>query len=151
MRAINQMKRPALLAVMAVLMCGARAASAQDEPRFTPAQLRADLSFVKQAIATTHPDPDFSVDPVRLAQAYEQIDAQLREPLTRDQAWRLLATLNPVFASCPRIWIKPAAARHAMTRSAPRPRCRTCGASCTTCGCSAPLTTCKRPPSTAPK
>ncbi len=66
--------------------------------RYTTDQVRADLRFIEQAIAATHPDPGFSTDPAKLQAAYRDIAAQLRAPLTRDQVWRLLATLNPVFA-----------------------------------------------------
>jgi hypothetical protein len=91
--------RPALLALIATAaLLAAHCARAQTAPVFTPEQLRADLRFVQDAIASTHPDPGFSVDAERLRQTYQRIDAQLDQPMTRDQAWRLMSTLNPVFA-----------------------------------------------------
>lgn len=68
------------------------------EPRYSGEQLQQDFQFLQQAIARTHPDPGHSSDAAQLAQAYKDVKAKLRQPLTRDEAWRLLATLNPVFA-----------------------------------------------------
>jgi hypothetical protein len=71
---------------------------APDPTLYAPEQLRADLRFIQDSIAATHPDPGFSADLEKLKLAYRRIDAQLDRPMTRDQAWRLLATLNPVYA-----------------------------------------------------
>jgi hypothetical protein len=90
--------RPALLALIAIALCGGARAQPQAAPVFTPEQLRADLRFVQDAVASTHPDPGFSADTEQLRQTYQRIDAQLNKPMTRDEAWRLMATLNPVYA-----------------------------------------------------
>ena len=71
---------------------------AQDERLLTPDQLRTDLRFIQDSIAATHPEPGFSADEAQLRQAYQQLATQLQQPMTRDAAWRLLATLNPVYA-----------------------------------------------------
>jgi hypothetical protein len=81
-----------------MLLCSAWMPLGVAAAALTPAQLRADLRFIQDSIAATHPDPGFSADLVQLRQAFQQVDAQLTGPLTQDQAWRLLATLNPVFA-----------------------------------------------------
>jgi len=102
---------PALRALIAAAaLLAAHCAQAQTAPVFTPEQLRADLRFVQDRIADTHPDPGFSADTEQLRQAYQRIDAQLDKPMTRDQAWRLLASLNPVFADAHMALTQPDAA-----------------------------------------
>ena len=64
----------------------------------TPGQLRADLRFIQNSIAATPPDPGFSTDPAALRQANAYIAGQIQAPMSPDQAWRLLATLNPLYA-----------------------------------------------------
>ena len=99
---------PALLALIAATaLLAAHCAQAQTAPVFTPEQLRADLRFVQDTIASTHPDPGFSADAEQLRQTYRRIDAQLDQPMTRDQAWRLMATLNPVFADAHMVVTQP--------------------------------------------
>ncbi|HWW69289.1 MAG TPA: S41 family peptidase, partial [Duganella sp.] len=90
--------RRAMLALIAIALFGAHGAQAQTAPVFTPEQLRADLRFMQDAVASTHPDPGFSADTEQLRQTYQRIDAQLNKPMTRDEAWRVMATLNPVYA-----------------------------------------------------
>lgn len=90
---------PFLFAILlASLAAPAVATSAPPQQWLTPAQLRQDLAFLKTAIADTHPDPGFSADPGKLAAAYAGVHKQFGKPMTRDQAWRVLARLNPVFA-----------------------------------------------------
>ena len=98
MTPISRHLRPALLVVIATALLAAPCSRAQTAPLFTPEQLRADLRFVQDAVAATHPAPGFSADVEQLRQTYRRIDAQLDTPMTRDQAWRLMATLNPVYA-----------------------------------------------------
>ena len=98
------------LALIAIALCCACRAQAQTAPVFTPEQLRADLRFVQDAVAATHPDPGFSADTEQLRQTYRRIDAQLNKPMTRDQAWRLMATLNPVYADAHMALTQPDAA-----------------------------------------
>jgi len=74
------------------------AQAAPPEPLLAPAALQQDLRFLRAAIDTTHPAPDLFVSPETLRKACDQVTAQLQQPLTRDQAWRALASLNPVFA-----------------------------------------------------
>jgi len=100
--------RPALLALIAATaLLAAPCAGAQTLAVFTPEQLRADLRFVQESIANTHPDTGFSADAEQLRQAYRRIDAQLDKPMTRDQAWRVMATLNPVFADAHLVLTQP--------------------------------------------
>lgn len=62
-------------------------------------RLLQDLASLQKAIASTHPDPSFSVQPAHLQQAYQAIEADLRQgPLTRNEAWLKFSRLNPVFA-----------------------------------------------------
>lgn len=64
----------------------------------TVPQLQEDLRFVQQALSDIHPDPSFSVTSAVLERAWKDVAAQLDRPMTRDQAWRVFATLNPHFA-----------------------------------------------------
>lgn len=92
------MRRLKRLSACLILLCCAPLVLAQPGPLLTPEQLRADLRFIQETIAATHPEPGFSADPAALRLAYRQIEARMQAPMTPDQAWRLLATLNPLFA-----------------------------------------------------
>jgi len=65
---------------------------------YSPTQLRQDLRYLHETIASIHPDTRFSADPAALAATFKTVEARLTQPLTRDQAWRVFASLNPVFA-----------------------------------------------------
>ncbi|MBJ7311879.1 S41 family peptidase [Rugamonas sp. CCM 8940] len=95
------------LSLCLLLLCGACLTQSHAATLFTPEQLRADLRFIQDQVAATHPEPGFSADPDKLRLAYRHIDTQLREPMTRDQAWRLLATLNPVYADAHMVLTQP--------------------------------------------
>jgi hypothetical protein len=92
------------LSVAAAMLCllstspAALAQAAQSEPVFAPAALQQDLRFLRDAIDTTHPEPGLFVSRETLRKAYGKVEEQLQQPLSRDQAWRALAALNPVFA-----------------------------------------------------
>lgn len=96
-RTLNAISLGILLAAQ-LPAAGAAAASQAFEARLTPAQLQADLAFLKQSIAGTHPDVSFSADGSALAQAYAKVERQIRKPMMRDQAWRVFAELNPVYS-----------------------------------------------------
>lgn len=70
----------------------------QNEPLFSAQDLQADLRFMREEIDRIHPDPGLFTSRETLRKAYEQVDAQLQKPMARDQAWRVLARLNPLFA-----------------------------------------------------
>lgn len=89
-------KFSAVLLALSLLLPAAPSLAEPD--RYSAEQLRHDFRVLRDVIARTHPDPAHSVPAGRLAQAYMDIEAQLRAPMTRDEAWRLLATLNPLFA-----------------------------------------------------
>lgn len=65
---------------------------------YTSTQLRQDLRYLQDTIAAIHPDISFSADPAALAVAMKSVETRLNQPMTRDQAWRVFASLNPVFA-----------------------------------------------------
>jgi hypothetical protein len=67
-------------------------------PRFTAEQVRQDLDFIKQAISENHPDPGFSANPQAVDDTYRVLRAGIHNGMTQDDAWRLLARLNPVLA-----------------------------------------------------
>lgn len=87
--------RAVLLALSLLLSA---APSPADPASHSAEQLRQDLRALRDMIANTHPAPAHSVPPGRLESAYADIEARLRAPMTTDEAWRLLATLNPLFA-----------------------------------------------------
>ena len=77
--------------------CGARPAAC--EPRkLTPQQLQQDFDALLDVVATKHPDATHSASPAVLRKALADVRRQLNHPMTRDEAWRTFATLNPVFA-----------------------------------------------------
>jgi hypothetical protein len=78
----------------AAALCGPAAAARP----LTPQQWQEDLALVRATIASTHPDISHSTDPATLARALDDAERTLRRPLTQDQGWRVLATLNPLFA-----------------------------------------------------
>lgn len=92
------MKHLKYLSAYLILACCAPVALAQAMPLLTPEQLRADLRFIQETIAATHPEPGFSADPAAVDHAYAAIGEQLQAPMSSDQAWRVLATLNPLYA-----------------------------------------------------
>jgi hypothetical protein len=65
--------------------------------RFTPAQLQQDLQFMRHAIENTHPEPALRSGREAYEQAFATAQARLDQPLSRDEAWRVLAAMNPVF------------------------------------------------------
>ncbi len=67
-------------------------------PTLTAAQLQADIAFLRKTLADTHPDLRFSVDPAAADAALARLAAKATDGMTRDAAWALLATLNPLFA-----------------------------------------------------
>src|SRR5262245_60826292 len=91
------MKIPAILTTLAaagVLCCAPLHA---DPARFTPAQLQQDLQFLRSAIENTHPEPALGSGQQAYEQAFAAAQAKLGQPLTRDEAWRALAAMNPAF------------------------------------------------------
>ncbi len=87
--------RPLIGLLAGLLLAGTAPA---DERRFTPEELRADLEFIASEIRAHHPDPAHSVDAAAFERTMQALRAGLDAPLTRDQAWAALATLNPSFA-----------------------------------------------------
>jgi hypothetical protein len=65
---------------------------------FTAAQLREDLDALEAALARVHPNIAHSVAAPQLTQALANMRARLDRPMTRDEAWVAMSTLNPVFA-----------------------------------------------------
>ena len=64
----------------------------------TAAEFREDIAFVRGMIARMHPDPAFSTDPPAMHRALDRLAQEAPPTLTRDEAWRRLATLNPLLA-----------------------------------------------------
>lgn len=87
-----------------VLLIAAAAASAQT---FPPAALQQDLRFLRDEIDRIHPQPEVFASGETLRKTYDTIAAQLQQPLNRDQAWRVFATLNPVFDDAHMFVVQP--------------------------------------------
>lgn len=95
------LKKLSAVAVMCCLLATSPRAPAQTglpEPVYAPAALQQDLRFLRDAIDKTYPEPELFVSGEKLRKAYGRVEEQLQQPLNRDQAWRALAALNPVFA-----------------------------------------------------
>lgn len=91
------MKIPHLLLALASAGALYGAPARADTITFTPAQLQQDLQFVRQAIEDTHPEPALRSGQAAYEQAFAAARERLRQPLSRDEAWRALAAMNPVF------------------------------------------------------
>jgi hypothetical protein len=91
---IAAMKIPALLLALGALCCAPLHA---ETARFTPVQLQQDLQFLRQAIETTHPEPSLRSGQAAYEQALHAAQEKLDRPMSRDEAWRVLAAMNPVF------------------------------------------------------
>jgi hypothetical protein len=74
--------------------------AAEDASLFTRTQLREDLAALDGIIKEMHPDPAYTVDSAALEAGKRKLASTLEsgEPMTRDQAWALFATLNPALA-----------------------------------------------------
>ncbi len=69
------------------------------EPQvFSPAQLHVDLAELSAALQRIHPDVEHSVRRADLARALADARGRLDRPMTRDSAWTVMSTLNPVMA-----------------------------------------------------
>ena len=93
-RSVQWRSAPWLLAMLWAAV--SQAATAQE--RFSPEQLQEDLSALHDAISRTHPDLRHSTNEVELARAFDAVRRNLSRDMTRDDAWKQFATLNPVFA-----------------------------------------------------
>ena len=63
----------------------------------TVADLKKDLNQIKTLLASTHPDPAFTMDINGISAKIDQLSEQLTKPLTHLEAWKLLSQLNPYF------------------------------------------------------
>ncbi len=86
----------AALVLLAQLVAASQAAA--QEPRFAPDQLREDVVALGRTIRGKHPDLTHSVSEKDLDTALRALELQLTVPMTRDEAWRHFAKLNPVLA-----------------------------------------------------
>lgn len=84
----------AWLTLAALLFLPAMAPAAM----LTPAQWREDVAALRQAISQTHPDLTFSTDADAIAQQLTALEREVDSPIASTEAWRRLATLNPLLA-----------------------------------------------------
>jgi hypothetical protein len=103
--------KPNAVAFMLYLLAGAPtpapAQAAVAEPVYSPEALRQDFRFLQEEVDRIHPEPGLFSSRETLRKAYAGVDERLRQPLTRDQAWRVFATLNPVFADAHMFVVQP--------------------------------------------
>lgn len=95
--------RPLALAALALLLSacaqhGSRGRAVETHAKFSPAAVEADIRALQAGIQATHPDPGYTMDPARFERALAHIRSQLTRASSQDEAWKVLATLNPVFA-----------------------------------------------------
>lgn len=69
-----------------------------DGPQFSPQQLQEDLAVIDAAIRSSHPDFIHSADVAEVEKLLLAIGQRLEQPMSRDEAWRELAMLNPALA-----------------------------------------------------
>jgi Peptidase family S41 len=84
--------------VACVTLASVSSPDACAEARYTPRQLLQDLSAMNAAIANTHPDAGHSVDPEALSLATLSLGRRMNRAMSRDEAWREFASLNPLLA-----------------------------------------------------
>lgn len=96
---ITRSQRAATIAALAIV--SAQPVSSQtvepSDQTFTAQEVRSDLDAWLEWTRSTHPQLAYSVDPDVLEKAAERISQALPETLSPSEAWRALATLNPVF------------------------------------------------------
>ncbi len=95
-RSLLSLARPALAALS--LICASAAAADGVPGHITAAEFGGDVAFVRAMIARMHPDPAFSTDTSAVHLALDRMAQGLPPTLTRDEAWRRLASLNPLLA-----------------------------------------------------
>lgn len=95
-RLFLSVRLPALMAFL--LLHGASATASDATARISAVQFREDIAFVRAMIARMHPDPAFSTDPPAMHRALDRLAQEAPPMQTRDEAWRRLATLNPLLA-----------------------------------------------------
>lgn len=82
-----------------LLLCLILPLASRAEPAcFTPAQLRQDVAAIRAHLATVHPDPGYAGQASDIRLALARVERQLDRCMTQDEAWRVMATLNPAFA-----------------------------------------------------
>lgn len=74
------------------------AVAAPSEAGITAEQFREDLDFMQRTLTQIHPDLRFSSEPEAVVKAMHALANDIGAPVTQDEAWRRLATLNPLFA-----------------------------------------------------
>ena len=86
----------AIVLAFPVLSSGARAAP--PTPEISAEALRQDIDFVLKTVRERHPDLSLSTSDADLTGAFERIGRDLPPSMSRDEAWRHLALINPVMA-----------------------------------------------------
>jgi len=85
----------AVTSLFALLLFGQ---AAQAAPVITKQALQQDIDLVLRTVRDQHPDLGFSTSDAAMTAALEAIGRDLPPSMTRDEAWRQLARLNPLLA-----------------------------------------------------
>lgn len=88
---------PVLAFALAIGGAQAETHSAADV-MISPQQFKADVQTMLAGIDATHPQLSYTVNLDKLHQSLANIVSHVQQPLSRDEAWRRLATLNPIFS-----------------------------------------------------
>ena len=87
-----------LTLAVSLILSGSPAIAGEAPTHVGAAEFRADIAYVRAMIARMHPDPGFSTDPLAMHLALDRMAQDLPATLTRDDAWRRLASLNGLLA-----------------------------------------------------
>ncbi len=74
------------------------AASTGPTSMVSPAGFKADIQAMRADIRATHPQLSYTANVGALDRVIARLVAGVHKPITREEAWRRLATLNPVFS-----------------------------------------------------
>ena len=87
------------MGILIAFSAGLAQAAPAEPPKFSPAQLRADVDALTTALRDMPPDLAHTTDPKKVADALRALERQIgTTPLDRDATWRLFATINPLLA-----------------------------------------------------
>ena len=92
------MKTRHLLIALGLLLAAVFQASAasNDGPSISAAELSSDLDQWLEWMGNTHPDLSYSVDAQQLEGKIQTIKSELKGPMSRRDAWKTVARVNPL-------------------------------------------------------
>lgn len=92
------MRRFHLFFTLLLIACsGCQQTRPAHDATFEPAQLREDLTFLRDAVQERHPRFHAAPLDAELRARFERTNAAIRSPMTRTEAFRQFARINPAF------------------------------------------------------